>query len=259
LADVVSHRADFKVILVYDVSRWGRFQDTDEAAHYEFLCKSAGVPVVYCAEQFTNDSSIRSSIMKTLKRTMAAEFSRELGVKVFAGKVRLVREGFRAGGGPGYGLRRMLLSATGEPKGVLGPGDHKSYAKDRVILVPNTSRPSSDGFMTSCSIKVRCKRSKCIPTGRIRAETGRLYLFGTPHAIRATPRELAERIAAALPQSVIVQRRNLKVRPTLLVDGMIRVDILICPFRPTTERVRRWFFYPHRKQETTDFTLACLL
>jgi hypothetical protein len=25
---------------VYDVSRWGRFQDPDEAAHYEFLCKA---------------------------------------------------------------------------------------------------------------------------------------------------------------------------------------------------------------------------
>jgi hypothetical protein len=31
-------------------SRWGRFQDADESAHYEFLCKSAGIPVHYCAE-----------------------------------------------------------------------------------------------------------------------------------------------------------------------------------------------------------------
>ena len=45
LHDVVSGDQMFKAILVYDVSRWGRFQDTDEAAHYEFLCKSAGVPV----------------------------------------------------------------------------------------------------------------------------------------------------------------------------------------------------------------------
>jgi len=45
LRDVVSGQILYKVILVYDVSRWGRFQDTDEAAHYEFLCRSAGVPV----------------------------------------------------------------------------------------------------------------------------------------------------------------------------------------------------------------------
>jgi DNA invertase Pin-like site-specific DNA recombinase len=29
-------RADFRAILVYDVSRWGRFQDADESAYYEY-------------------------------------------------------------------------------------------------------------------------------------------------------------------------------------------------------------------------------
>src|SRR4051794_21072283 len=45
LADVVAGNNNFTVILVYDVSRWGRFQDSDEGAHYEFICKSAGVNV----------------------------------------------------------------------------------------------------------------------------------------------------------------------------------------------------------------------
>ena len=39
--DVLGGLADFAVVLVYDVSRWGRFQDCDEAACYEFLCKRA--------------------------------------------------------------------------------------------------------------------------------------------------------------------------------------------------------------------------
>jgi DNA invertase Pin-like site-specific DNA recombinase len=82
LQDVVSGNAAYRAILVYDVSRWGRFQDTDESAHYEFVCKSAGVPVHYCAETFANDGSLPSLIMKALKRTMAGEYSRELGVKV---------------------------------------------------------------------------------------------------------------------------------------------------------------------------------
>ncbi len=71
LRDVVSEEPCFLAILVYDVSRWGRFQDTDESAHYESLCKSAGVPVHYCAETFTNDGSLPSLIMKALKRAMA--------------------------------------------------------------------------------------------------------------------------------------------------------------------------------------------
>ena len=73
-----------------DVSRWRRFQDADESAHYEFLCKNAGVPIHYCAELFPNDGSLPSSIFKALKRTMAAEYSRELGVKVFNAQKRLV-------------------------------------------------------------------------------------------------------------------------------------------------------------------------
>jgi DNA invertase Pin-like site-specific DNA recombinase len=42
IADVQENKAEFEVILVYDVSRWGRFQDADESAYYEYLCKRAG-------------------------------------------------------------------------------------------------------------------------------------------------------------------------------------------------------------------------
>jgi DNA invertase Pin-like site-specific DNA recombinase len=136
LRDVVGGSAVFRVILVYDVSRWGRFQDSDEAAHYEFLCKSAGIPVHYCAETFANDGTMPSLIMKALKRTMAAEYSRELSVKVFEGHKRLARLGFKQGGIPGFGLRRMLVDANRRPKQLLADGERKSIATDRVILVP---------------------------------------------------------------------------------------------------------------------------
>jgi DNA invertase Pin-like site-specific DNA recombinase len=135
LQDVVAESPLYKAILVYDVSRWGRFQDTDESAHYEFLCKSAGVPVHYCAEQFENDGSPISTIVKSMKRAMAGEYSRELGVKVLAGNKRLARLGFRQGGEPGYGLRRMLISGCGLRKQELGTGERKSLSTDRVILV----------------------------------------------------------------------------------------------------------------------------
>jgi len=136
LEDVVSGDPGYKAILVYDISRWGRFQDADEAAHYEFLCKSAGVPVHYCAEVFVNDGTLPNMLLKALKRTMAGEYSRELGIKVFAGLKRLARLGFKQGGCPGYGLRRMLVSAEGKPKLQLARGERKSITTDRVILVP---------------------------------------------------------------------------------------------------------------------------
>jgi resolvase-like protein len=85
LNDVQSGSADFRAILVYDVSRWGRFQDADESAYYEYICRRAGIEVRYCAEQFENDGSIASTIVKTVKRAMAGEYSRELSAKVLPG------------------------------------------------------------------------------------------------------------------------------------------------------------------------------
>src|ERR1039458_3351110 len=106
LADVQSKQADYKCILVYDISRWGRFQDADESAHYEYSCRSAGIAVHYCAEQFENDGTPSSTIIKTVKRAMAGEYSRELSSKVFQGACRLIQLGFKQGGTAGFGLRR---------------------------------------------------------------------------------------------------------------------------------------------------------
>ena len=134
--DVQSGVADFRAILVYDVSRWGRFQDADESAYYEFMCKEAGITVHYCAEQFENDGSLSATIIKNMKRAMAGEYSRELSAKVFAGQCRLIGLGFRQGGMSGYGLRRMLIDEARQPKVELAVGSRKSLQTDRVILVP---------------------------------------------------------------------------------------------------------------------------
>jgi DNA invertase Pin-like site-specific DNA recombinase len=136
LEDVVGGTCPYRVILVYDISRWGRFQDIDEAAHYEFLCKEAGIPVHYCAEPFANDDKPSSGVLKALKRSMAAEYSRELGVKVFAGQKRINEKGFRTGGRAGYGLRRMMVSSDGKLKKKLEEGQYKYMQTDRIVLAP---------------------------------------------------------------------------------------------------------------------------
>src|SRR6201999_1439212 len=130
LRDVITGAAAYEAILVYDVSRWGRFQDVDESAHYEFLCRQSGRPVHYCAEPFVNDGTLPNSLLKALKRTMAGEYSRELGVKVFAGKRRIVELGFRVGGFAGFGLRRVMLSENGEKKQLLERHEYKYLQTD---------------------------------------------------------------------------------------------------------------------------------
>ena len=110
IADVESGQAKFKVILVLDVTRWGRFQDTDEGGHYEFVCRQAGMEVHYVAEEFANDGSPMVSLVKAAKRSMAGEYSRELSKKVFAGQCRLIQKGYRHGRLPdSSGRDRHLL------------------------------------------------------------------------------------------------------------------------------------------------------
>jgi DNA invertase Pin-like site-specific DNA recombinase len=135
IGDVLSGNACFQAILVYDVSRWGRFQDDNEAAHYEFLCRHSNIPVHYCAESFANDGSMAAALLKNIKRVMAKEYSRELGVKTYAGKEHLATMGFRVGGTAGFGLRRMMLSRDGKYKGKLQRGQYKNLKTDRVTLV----------------------------------------------------------------------------------------------------------------------------
>lgn len=136
LRDVQDPAVPFRAILVYDISRWGRFPDPDEAAVYEQTCKRNGVKVIYCAEPFTNDGSLSSTVLVGLKRSMAAEYSRELSVKVFAGHRNLVQRGYRQGGAPGLGLRRQLIDEQHNVKGILDRGERKSIQTDRVLLVP---------------------------------------------------------------------------------------------------------------------------
>ena len=139
--DVRNGRADFDHILVYDVSRWGRFQDVDESAYYEFICRQAGIKVCYCAEEFDNDGSVVASIVKNLKRVMAAEYSRELSVKVHAGACRVASLGFKMGGAICFGLQRELVDEDRRSRGIiLGKGQRKHLQTDRVLVRPGPQR-----------------------------------------------------------------------------------------------------------------------
>ena len=55
--DIQSGQMIFSFVLLYDVSRWGRFQDADESAYYEYICRLAGVSVHYCAPHLERDNS----------------------------------------------------------------------------------------------------------------------------------------------------------------------------------------------------------
>jgi DNA invertase Pin-like site-specific DNA recombinase len=187
IEDVEGGSADFDTILVYDVSRWGRFQDADESAYYEYICKRAGITVQYCAEQFENDGSPVSTIVKGVKRAMAGEYSRELSVKVFTGQCRLIELGYRQGGPPGYGLRRTLVDERDNPKGQLSRGEHKSIQTDRVILVPGpASEIETVRWMYRCFVRDgRAEReiAEMLNAQGLTTDYGRPWTRGTVHQV----------------------------------------------------------------------------
>ena len=155
IADVQNGRADFATILVYDVSRWGRFQDADESAYYEYICSRAGIAVQYCAEQFENDGSPVSTIVKGVKRAMAGEYSRELSAKVFAGQCRLIEIGYRQGGPAGFGLRRMLVDQNGAHKGDAGPRRAQEHPDRSGHPRPRRARRNRDGPLDVSGLRGR--------------------------------------------------------------------------------------------------------
>ncbi|HEY8618252.1 recombinase family protein [Phenylobacterium sp.] len=132
--DVLACARAFEVILVHDVSRWGRFQDCDEGAHYEQLCREAGVAVVYTAEPFQVGAGPVSTLLKQLKRAMAAEYSRVLSARVTSSRARLATEGCWLGGTCGYGLRRVARAEAGPSLGTMELGQRKAVRTARTLL-----------------------------------------------------------------------------------------------------------------------------
>ncbi|MGE2079313.1 recombinase family protein [Enterobacter asburiae] len=137
LSDVEQKKIDIQAVLFYDVSRFGRFQNSDEAAYYSFLFERNGVDLIYCSEPIpTKDFPLESSVILNIKRSSAAYHSRNLSEKVFIGQVNLIKLGYHQGGMPGYGLRRLLVDENGIAKEILGFRKRKSIQTDRVILIP---------------------------------------------------------------------------------------------------------------------------
>ncbi|MCC2673751.1 MAG: hypothetical protein K0Q43_5190 [Ramlibacter sp.] len=132
LSDVTSFDRPYSVVLVYDVSRWGRFQDIDASAYYEYHCRLNGVDVRYVQEPFELMNSPVGAMFKSLKRTMAAEHSRELTVKTTAGQTAAVSRGFQLGTSPCMGISRIAVSKTDGAERKLGPFDHKAARSEHL-------------------------------------------------------------------------------------------------------------------------------
>jgi DNA invertase Pin-like site-specific DNA recombinase len=247
ISDVNHRRADFNLILVYDISRWGRFQDPDESASYEFVCRKAGIPVQYCAEQIENDGSLTSNVIKSMKRVMAAEYSRELSVKVFAGQCRLIQLGFRQGGLAGYGLRRQLIDEHRTPKGELGRGQYKSLQTDRVVLVPGPNHEVETVRrmyrMFVCEGKNENDIATILNGEGSRTHVARPWSRGTVHEILTNEKYIGHNIynrkSFKLKKKRITNSEDMWIRAADAFDAIVDSELFLAAQRRIDERSRR--------------------
>lgn len=248
LADVRSGAANFTVILVYDVSRWGRFQDTDESAYHEFICREAGITIQYCAEQFENDGSLSATIIKSMKRAMAGEYSRELSAKVFTGQCRLITLGFRQGGAAGFGLRRQLVDERGEPKAELSRGEQKSLQTDRVILKPGPPEEVELVRRLYRMFVVQRKTESEIAAA-LNAEgwltdLGRRWTRGVVHQILTNEKYLGNnvynRISYKLKARRVINTPDMWVRADGVFEGIVDRDFFDAAQRIVQDRSKRF-------------------
>jgi DNA invertase Pin-like site-specific DNA recombinase len=248
ISDVQSEKADYSVILVLDVTRWGRFQDADESAYYEYICRRANIDVHYVAEQFENDGSPVSTIVKGVKRAMAGEYSRELSGKVFAGQCRLIELGFRQGGPAGYGLRRMLVDEQGNPKGELTRGQHKSLQTDRVILIPGPQeeitvvrriyRAFVEEGVTEKEIAERLNQEG------IRTDLDRDWTRGTVHEVLTNEKYIGNnvfnRVSFKLKKRRIVNEPEKWIRADGVFEGIVDTSLYYTAQGIIRERSRKF-------------------
>ncbi len=229
LDDAKRKESGFDTILVYDITRWGRFQNPDQSASIEYACQEAKVEVHYCMEQFVNDGSPVSNIIKAVKRSMAAEQARELSNKVFAGQCTLIQRGFRQGGMAGYGLRRMRLDQNREPQGILDRGQRKSLQTDRVILVPGPEEEVDT---------VRWMYREFIDGGRlegeiaallnerdIKTDLGRSWTRGTVHQILTNEKYIGNNVFNRHSYKLRETHRNNPPEEWIRADGAFEVIV----------------------------------
>jgi DNA invertase Pin-like site-specific DNA recombinase len=127
---------EFDYVLALDMSRWGRFQDLVLAPYYIGLCQQYGKKVIFTSIGFPQGDELAHFLRLNVESYRAATYSKELSDKVFKGCVNIAKHGFRAGGLPPYGLRRLLLDEHQKPVQVLKPGQRKSIQNQRVTLTP---------------------------------------------------------------------------------------------------------------------------
>ncbi|MFQ5621186.1 MAG: recombinase family protein [Candidatus Nanoarchaeia archaeon] len=128
-------------LLVYDVSRFGRFENPRESTYWEVELERNGVRVHYVSEGFVNDGSLGSQITKFIKDAEASEYIKKLSKAVRLGFRSTAERGYWHSPTKPYGSKRAVIDPkTRVIERVLEPGQWKGGKEKRITLVPGNTQ-----------------------------------------------------------------------------------------------------------------------
>ena len=124
-------------LLVYDVSRFGRFENPKEATYWEFELERHGVKVHYVTEGLSNDGSLGSYITKVVKDAEASEYIKKLSKLTKRGMRSCAERGYWISSQAPYGYQRAIVDpVTGTIEQKLARGERRAVRGKRIKLVP---------------------------------------------------------------------------------------------------------------------------
>jgi hypothetical protein len=104
------------------------------SATYSAECKKHGKQVIYTTLGMPRPDDPLYPVYLQFERFRAAQYSKELSVKVSHGCIKIAQQGYWVGGSPPYGYDRLLLDEARKPVHVLEPHQKKGIQNQRVTL-----------------------------------------------------------------------------------------------------------------------------
>jgi len=110
LKAAVENNPNFKYILVYDESRWGRASDPRENSFWKQYFKTFGVKVIIINTQSSNGDDLVSCLVEVLEGAQASEYSKNLSRVTLRGQLSNAEKGYSNGGTAPYGYKRVAIN-----------------------------------------------------------------------------------------------------------------------------------------------------
>jgi DNA invertase Pin-like site-specific DNA recombinase len=182
---------DFKAIIAYDLSRFGRM-DSDETGYYRHLLKRAGMQIRFSNENDGGDDET-GEIIRPVLQAQKRQYLRQISRDTLRGQLQAARAGWASGRAAPFGFDRMLVDENGQHRQRLKRGE--SYSKSRswhVVLVPSDTPGEVEAlrwvFGTYLNGEIGCREiARRLNAKGVKAPHGGTWGLGSVRAVLQNP------------------------------------------------------------------------